>query len=426
MSERSFPDRLRLSWPWAVVLAPPVLYLALVLWQVENIPHADDFDAILRYLGLPTEARDGARFGQHNEHRPVTLRGSAEVLLWLTGRVDFSILVAVGTVALLGFGALLLAAAHRPGTSAVWLAPASCLVFLNPSWENMTWASGALSNYGSLFLSLLALVCFGLGGFGRLGVALAAATVAVWSTGTGLVACVVLAGWAACDALDRRDRTSAVRLLVVLAVVSVVLWTYFGGYGRPGHHPGLGDVLRQPVRMVAYLFVFLGSYMQVEALALVAGLGSASALGWLTLAGARRWNPTVYYLAAFLFLNAAAAAATRSGLGLEQALSSRYSMFAASLVAALYLLAVDPQSPVRGWLVERRRPWLALLAAFCAASLVVNLYFLQQRRSRLVAGAAAWPETAQGLSHPDKARAAEALERATTLGIYELPDASED
>lgn len=126
---------------------------------------------------------------------------------------------------------------------------------------------------------------------------------------------------------------------------------YFYDYKKPPYHPSFNEGLLQPLKAINYFLVFLGMPLAQNNLtvATIVGAFLLFTLIGLVLYLLKFWhqNNLIYrttgwlIMAAYTLISAAVTTSGRVGFGIEQALSSRYAIFAICLpIALIYLVAI--------------------------------------------------------------------------------------
>ena len=409
------PEDTAPSGPWhrpALALAL-ALWLGLLFWQVPDLPWEDDYDAVLNCTIQSVQMdswgdRAAFMFVQHNEHRFGGVRAAPLLSLALFGRVRFDFLCLLGALGLAGALALICAASPLRGwaLAPVWVLGLSLLNF-----RNLGWAMSSLSNHWVLLAAAGALML--------------AARPGAWRM-AGTFACLALAlafqagGWALAPAvgviLAWQRRWAA--LGAWLAFAALLAAIYFHGYQHPAHHPALSEGFARPWDLGLYFLYFLGNCWgqfgpTPLAAKLLAGAGGLAACGLALWLGRRGWwrrNPALAGQLLFIAVLAGITALGRLGLGKNQALVHRYTIFSLVAWAVLYLGLAETMPPA----ARRRlvRGALAFCLAFCLVTLPVWGARLAERWSRRA------EDTAGCLSRPDS-HYGQVLADSIRLGIYD-------
>ncbi len=336
----------------AAAAVPALLIIVLVVHYWTNIPSWDDWD----FFSIISANQHGTlSFGdfwaQHNEHRilfpNLVMFALAEASGWDTRwEMAFSLLVALVT-----FG--LLAQMLRRGLRSGWLlwvaVPLASLVTFSPvQFENWLW--GWQIEWFMMVLGVVGALCAlsiwkSTRSWKPMVVAMAAATLATYSLGSGMLV------WVACLPVllvDRRLRRWT-PVWVVLGAVEIAL--YFTDYQKVSNQDSITTILRHPKAFGHYMSIYLARPMvpgfSPRHSELVAGfllLVLAAAFGYLALR--RRADLVValpwFCLAGYTVLAGTITASSRLVFGLPQAASSRYTaisnLFVVSTIAVLCIV----------------------------------------------------------------------------------------
>jgi len=342
--------------PWAVdargaraaLLALAALPLALLLAKVYQhglaFPYWDAWH-FLEYLSRAREGNLGLSdlWAQHNEHRPLFPRLWMLALALASGwDVRLELASSIG-LAGLTLGLLFWMARQTLGAVAWALLPVlSAVIFSWTQMENWVWGwqlqiflcVAAVAGMAAVFAS-------GLSPVARVAGAALLGLVAMYSFASGLLVWVAFVP--ALMALPVERRAKAVLGLLWCAVAVVATLGYFAGYRSPEVSPSLWTVARDPLGVLGYFVVLLGGPVsalftqpawhgvgvRVPVWAFGPGLALLVVLVFSVarLARSKRLDAAhaPWISLALLALGAAAVvAAGRAGLGLEQALTSRY------------------------------------------------------------------------------------------------------
>ena len=410
-----------------------ILYLLLVFKLAVNIPFGDDYDVILSYMNESGKDRLELLFAQHNEHRPVFTKIVSEITYQLWGQVDFRILVFIGNASLVAllYGLYLLF--NKTGVPILYFLPVPYILFSIRLWGNATWAMASIGNYYVLLFSLLCFCFFTPKGILSLALSMTFAILASLTSGSGLLVFPVLILWAIKRVWKSRARESTqvsasgngtkdtTRLIATLAVSFLVGYLYFESYNKPGHHPSIVDAWLDPIASIAYFFGFLGSCIPYTLPAVLLGMTSFSSFCYLTYHKHYEKDPVLYSFAFLLIVMAAAAAMSRSGFGLQQALSSRYAIVSVLLLISIYLLFAGKKN-----LTARLHPKLLgscfmLLFVLSSYLFAVHVDIMTKKKNKLVDGVEEWKATGSGLAYPNQKHANKIMREAIRQGHYHLP-----
>lgn len=390
---------------WPILVAIPVLAYLWGLYAYSNpLPYCDDIDAILGFLNQYTETTGfGNRleliFSQHNEHRLAYNRSITALYYSLFGQVDLRVLTFIGNLPWFALIGLLWVAARRRGVSAAEFSVVPLLLLSLTHHELITWAMASMQQYAQLFFAILALYLFVREAHG---LALLCLAVASFSGGGGLLVAPLLVLHAC---LERRFRLAA----VVVAFAGTLAFAYFVyfPYAKPVHHPSIVTAMLSPHILAGYIPAFLGSVSRNIRIAIPLGL----ILLALSVHFIRRHDKADRFLilvVLFVLETAFVTALTRSGFGIQQALSSRYSEYSLILMSLLYLLGLSHagSDTVR---TRRMQAGVAVAVLTFAFSFAPAQRDMRKRSDDLTKGV---------ITHPDQAAARAIIERAQQKGIF--------
>lgn len=359
----------------AWVAIPVAIHFALLVRFWFDAPVLDDYDCILDSMGKMAAAGSlqewfGIVFSLQNEHRLAGTRLMPQVLAWVTGGLDFRVLMLLGTLFMLGAFAFIWAEFRQEASGPI----AAAAAFLLLQWsynEALLMASAATAHLGVVFFSFGALYFALRPGRASAALCVAGGVLATYSQANGLFVLPLAA--AACFLLGQRRRA------VLFILVAAALWAlYFTGYSRPPNHPSVLTALAEPVKAFQLFLIIIGGVGPSLPISQLVGATLLVIAGWAAWMGLWRKHPTVFLWIAFVLVSAATVAAARVGFGLFY--GSRYSVNAALLMA---MLAFAAHSLTQPW---RRRYDLAALGAAAVLSFAITIIALPQMRERSFRG----------------------------------------
>ncbi len=323
----------------AGLAVPFVAYGFCILKYAINIPYGDDFGTALgftnRFIHAGTaEERVRLILSQHNEHRMVFCRLIFLGNYYVLHGINFRYCIILGNLGWVLTVVMLILIFHRIfRLSLLQLLPIPFCLLSFTHRENMFFAMASLVNYWFILFSVAFLYC--LSRFKFFGLS-ALFPVALFSSGGGVVLYPLGNLF-----LAARKRWKLAWTFVGLSTICI--FVYFHNYIKPSHQP-LYEVVLHPFRTIAYVFVYLGNiwWPQIGKLTVIA-LSSATGLTICVLSiyiiVRRRSDDFLRLTLGFVMLIAIAAASTRSGSGIDQALSSRYSMYPLLALTCIYVYA---------------------------------------------------------------------------------------
>jgi len=411
---------------------PIVIYAVLIVHYSVNVPIWDDFDSILNYLVSPL-SQHNSLFSQHNEHRIAWTRFVALSDCYFFKGINFIDLIYVGNLTLLFIFLLFLKIFDKEKFPLVLFIPIPYLLFLSQSWENMTWAMAALQNYSCLLFALFAIYLWNKKNIWTYGAAGLIGTIAAYTSGNGLAVFIVLLCWEMKNLFQtfNKNRLLSPRHLiknqlqfpVLIILTAGIYYLYFNQYIKPPGHPKLLETLSQPVVLIQYIVMLLGSYVGYinTTLAFVFGLLEIVAFLFLTYIRYDRKNPVIYYYLLFILFTILMIGLGRAGFGVEQALSSRYRIYGIFTLILTYwaLFESFPHLFLSKKIVINSL--VALIIVFNVGSTAIAVQKLAKRKNILIEGVSQWKHSGKGLYYPSQRVASSILKKAIKQGIYTLP-----
>ena len=361
-------------WLWYGLAALPVLYyIVVVVWYAYNMPYMDDYpsivDLLLRWQDADWPERGRLLLEQNNFHRVVFLKLISLANYALTGAVNFTFLQWVGNVAWLLIGWLLWrslvlisgkltdTSGRRPQEQRILtFLPAIYFLFQFQFWNNAFWSMAAICN---LWVHAWALLSFYLAVRKRIGWALVAGALSLFTVGNGIVVLPLLIGGLL---LNQRWKQAAIAVVVSALLYAV----YFSDYQNPSG-AGLSSLLsvERIVHFVQLDTAFLGATFYHPSVAWLSQVVGWLTIGWalfLVITRYDRQNPTLFWMVIFLHLTGLMLALNRIENSVDVVFASRYRQVPALMLAVTYLTLADVLTSKRIAAWKWMFP-LALLAA---------------------------------------------------------------
>lgn len=374
------------QWLGLGLIAVPVVYFFILLdAHLVNIPYTDDFNLLetvqkLRNAGSFIEMLK-ALFEQVNQHRFGFERIVMLIMFLLTGSVNIKTQIIIGDLFMLGIGYLLYLSIKKEGISWYWFIPVPYILFNLVYFENAYWGIAALQNTPLIFFAML--TAYGLAREDEKGfrIALIAALLTTFTSGSGLLAWIV---GMVILAFQKRFKNL---LWWVAGSVAVLLFYFFFDYqfiSSPGE-----KVWDHPVFNAIFVLAFWGNALyldvrhplvpafhkdMVACVVLGAGIALVFALWAIRLLLARKpaWSEW-FLLGAMMFIMGTGAMFVISRpindyvMYGGTAFSRRYMIFGVVLVAVCYVCVVV--------VLKNYKPWKSL-AAVIAMVLFLALNFV--------------------------------------------------
>jgi hypothetical protein len=361
--------RLRPFLSTLIAAVPAAVLGVLIVKNWVDVPLFDEWDTpgrLLKEVLVEGRFSWASLFAQHNESRMVLPK-----ILWLGYAALFGWDTRIGQtltwLAAVATWSCWAALVHRqtdhfPLRRFVLLALMSLIFFCTNQWENWLWAFQLTTFMPGLCLSLCLVIHYSSLSYNRKILLCALLSlVSTYSNANGML-CWIL-GWPfpprsgpdAKNPLD--DRRTVTRAILVYAIVMALsLGAYFYGYQTPANHPGAASAFAHPGQALHHLLAWIGNPF-------ARGVGftplrTATVAGTIALVvfilvcdfawkrrrllwDEQRWRQfhpwlvlTLYGLATGLVTTVA-----RVGLGVEQAISTRYITFATYVFVGLIGIA---------------------------------------------------------------------------------------
>ena len=391
-------------WPMALIALPPLLIGFLTVCYWVNVPLFDEWNSpgsLFKEVFVNGQLRWRDLFVQHNESRLVVFRllslGLGYIVGWDT-RVPMALtwLLAVGI--LIALGRLLRPTLPSSRTRVLVLFIFAALLFSTNQWENWLWAIQIIVFIPPLCLtSCLLIQRSNLTFAGKILCCASLALVSTFSYANGMICWVLGFPWQ--NLIDNREgfgketasgkKRRLAWSILYWALGAFTLWRYFRHYVKPSHHPSLAYVLDHPHEGPHYFLTWLGSSFAHGST--ISPTSQASILGllflFLGLAAVwvlwrqrtlvlreDRWRAVSPWIIIGSYGLACGLATTagRLGIGVEQALASRYIAFSCyAWIGVIGTLAVLEHQAPMNWL---RKSSLRILLAGVPLGLLLACY----------------------------------------------------
>lgn len=404
-----------------LVFLPILVYVASLFYFAVNIPQGDDFDNILSFLNADNDGKLRQLFAQHNEHRLFFNRVVSWLFYGIQGEINFEYLIYFANLALIIIFALL--SKSLVTNKFIFLLPVSLFMFQLRGWENITWAMAGLQNFYVITFSMLAFYAFSKKTHLGFAIALFFAALATYTSGSGILSFGVMLLWMAVDYFCSKSNPSIVlyskiQQITLLCASLLVATLYFLHYVKPSQHPPL----MFNSAFIEHFLALLGGFSNLSSVpqANVAMFFGGISLAVFLLVSIKKLylkNPFVFYSILFAMGSLLVVSLSRAGFGVEQALSSRYTVLSSLLLALLYLALLQLFTASLGTRF--------LIVASCAGlvfNIIAFLYGnaeLSTRKTNLVNGLATWTQNKQtGLSYPVPLHASNIMQLSIQKGVY--------
>ena len=345
-----------------VALPFVVAAAAFMLFSV-NVPYDDDFNSIVAYLAHPWPERLKHLIDYNWEHRVGLSNLCAEMMVAVTGRVNFQWLAVLGLSFAVVVCILFWRRLQVHGVAGRFAAAAMLWLLTAVLSDYFFWPMASIQNNGCLLFVLLSLAVLRSNWpTRRSGFALAVflAVASTYTSGNGMVLWPVMAGLM----LMRRDCCRSIAewcVFIAIAVVSVVLY-----FHEPWVSQNAAGESFSIVRSFAYFFTFAGAWTCLPGVSLVAGIVACCMLAYLLFRVDKVKNPDILFFAGYIVAVMLAGSVLRSGR-IVNALPPRHAELSFALLACLVALALDEFAVtpnVKRWAVS----------ALCGYAVFVNVF----------------------------------------------------
>jgi hypothetical protein len=249
------------KWSGIGLILTPVVYFYLLLdAHIVNIPFIDDFnllETIYNFRHAP-DFISGVKilFSQVNQHRFAFERTVMLIMVFLTGTVNIKTQILLGNLFLLGISYFLFCAFRQERISWYYFIPVPYIIFNLVYFENAYWGIAALQNTPLIFFAFL--TAYGIARSDQKGLylAIAAAMLTTFTSGSGVLAWIV---GAVLLLSQKRFKTLVGWLLVAGLVIS--FYFLFDYYLIPSN----GDkVWKHPLYNLIFVFGFWGNALFLD------------------------------------------------------------------------------------------------------------------------------------------------------------------
>lgn len=416
----------------SLLVCPVVILYGCWLFLTVNVPYWDDYAAFIKYFAEPWPDRWTHLFDFHNEHRIVTTRLIADVLLALSGGVfNFRAMMAVGNSIQLVYatGWLL---AFRKSSYGLWAGvPVFWLFTSFLHYENTCWALTSVQNVIVVALAFAACQAFARRdeGLRHMALALVCAIGATYSSGGGMLIwpCLIAmevgapftnkGHWAVgCQAIFDHAASSWKRLAVLILLSGLAIGFYLHGFSPAGESTAVGFAARIASGTL-FTLAFLGGIVPVYPAALVLGVILLPVLVYIINRYPKIKSPGIFCFTMVEFGTMLTAAFFRSE-DPHAAVSSRYCIVSCSVFAGLLFLALE-QVPIP----QRLAKWgIRLITAgiilYTTAFLVLGAPLFAARNELMRRNILTWPEHVEGLRSNAPEKDSKYLHRCVERGVY--------
>lgn len=339
-----------------------ILYIGVVLSFSSNYPFWDDYDAVLGYLNnfceSSTKDKISSLFLQHNEHRLFFNRIIEIIQYYAFGNVNFYYLILIGNIGWFLSIYLLIKYVRDSGYAWGYTIPIIVIMTSFAHHECMTWAMCSIQQYFQLFFAFLTIhllvkhKIFG---------TLFTLVLSIYTGGGGLVLVPLIFLYT----ILNRD----IRKFFIYNISSIfILLSYFVSYTRPSNVPVFVPSPKTCIDLCEFVLLFIGGVLRNHDFSLSLGI-IAVPLFFFKIKTLYIKSPFVFWSIIFTIGIAFTTALSRVGLGVEHALSSRYSIYSIlfwSLIYVKFIIVFEP--------TNKKQLVLVFVAFLCSLSVYVNCF----------------------------------------------------
>jgi hypothetical protein len=387
---------------------PVYLFYSSIFAFAVNAPYWDDYDSILNFAnnftGTGLKDKVNLIFSQHNEHRIAFTRLITLASYYLTGKINFRLLVFIGNISLIGLLIIFWKSAAFTKKKFLYFIPVIFILFNVQYWGDIYFATPSISNLYVLLFAFASLYFLEKEPGKYFLFSSVLAMLAAFTSAEGL-----LVFFAGLPIVIYQKKLKRISLWACVGIACILF--YFHGYIKPPAHPSIIDsIFAHPAHTIAYLFRFLGLCCLLP---LAAGILFSAYFIYLVKARFYKQNMALISFYLFLFLTGFAAALSRSGFDF---LPSRYRIISTLILVLSYLsfMEILPED-------KARRIFPVLLSCsilFNYFSYRSNFKYIILQKKYLTQGLNSWQENKAGLSYPDQGRASSIISGAIARGLY--------
>jgi hypothetical protein len=398
-------------------IIPFALYIYFVVKYSVNIPYWDDYtgmDNLMSFLEIEEIIpKVKYLFRQHNEHRVVFDRIVFLANFYIFGNLNFRQLSFFGNLGwILTIFVLMMIFRREYNLPNYYLLPVPYILFNFIQSENMFFPMASIQFYWSLLFAVLFIQSLV---HERIFLSIFVLTIALFTSGGG----VLLIPLGIIFFLIRNN----IKGFVLFGIASLLLTTlYFYHYESVPYHPSISSSFINFEQTITYFFVFLGNLTASTDTALIFGALSSLAAIFLVIRQTEHFFAPL--LIGYISLIAITTAITRSGFGLPQALSSRYTSYSLIFLVCLNFLVL---SSVENKLLKRRFLLFTLVLGmtyFGGVLLKTNLCesFERQKAEKIFGITSYFNGNNSNLAHQYKDVVADILSSSIDKGVYNFQD----
>ena len=313
-----------------LICLPILIYFITVVRASINFPIMDDYDAILNFLIVYTDAstfyeKINAVFSQHNEHRIVYTKLVVLGYHKIFGAINFIPLIVIGNLSLVGILVVFYKSLKIESLDKrlLILIPVAIFLFNYRYAELSCWAMTSIQNIGVLFFAFLALYFLLKDNKPSMAWAIVFASLATYTSGNGILTFVT----GIIVLILKKESRKSIYIFGCAFILNLA--TYFIGLKKvEGHPPFLQSFIANPLDFFLYPLNFLGAlfYTHITVIGFVFGALVLAVFVFIYIKKIYESNYVLFAFLLFMLATVGVITISRFGFGVGQANSSRYAV----------------------------------------------------------------------------------------------------
>jgi hypothetical protein len=244
-----------------LLLIIPALYFYLIIDEhILNVPYIDDYDLLESIHNLTRESsfldKIKVLFSQINQHRFAYERVVMWLILVITGSENIKLQIIIGNAFLLGILYLFFRVLKKESISWYFLIPVNFFLFNLVYYENANWGIAAIQNTSLLFFAFLCAYSLGSTEKKSWYVAIAAALLATFTSGSGLLTWII--GFVI---LLFQKKFKSLGIWITLSLAVFFFYFLFDYHVIPSSGQSF---LKHPLYNLSFLLAFWGNALYLE------------------------------------------------------------------------------------------------------------------------------------------------------------------
>jgi hypothetical protein len=323
---------------YLAIAIPALIYIFNVQHYALNLPHWDDYDAILKFLSNYHQAAAGDKiallFSQQNEHRILFSRIVYVLYYGIFGDINFRSIILFNVFILLG---LFLIIAHfiKRAIPQYWYVAAAALSFamfdLN-NFENADFAMAGLQNYGIILLFMGSIFCYCMQSNKYLVPAVLLQTLCVFSSGNGNIGAFFIVLFV----LLSRSKPKIIAALSTFLIISPLYYLHY-------HQPETNFFTMDPGKFMPFFLHAIAAHFDNEGGILI-GIILLPLLAVMLPFGKKMIiknnSLPLLCLTGFILSSMGAMSVFRGNTDIGNSYSSRYFIYSHMLTAILFVFII--------------------------------------------------------------------------------------